>query len=71
MIGSLPPIHELARQAGIELPEYLGEIAEKPTALDIETAPDDTTAELNEGANNLAAGNANSDESGDEGQRPS
>ena len=28
MIGALPPVHELARQAGIELPEYLGEIAD-------------------------------------------
>lgn len=28
MIGPLPPVHELARQARIELPEYLGEIAD-------------------------------------------
>jgi len=28
MIGSLPPIHELARQAGIELPDILGRISE-------------------------------------------
>jgi flotillin len=26
MIGSLPPIHELAKQAGIELPEFLGKL---------------------------------------------
>jgi flotillin len=26
MIGSLPPIHELAKQAGIELPEFLGKV---------------------------------------------
>jgi flotillin len=28
LIGSLPPIHELAKQAGIELPEFLGKIEE-------------------------------------------
>ena len=33
MIGALPPIHELARQAGIELPEFLGELR------DIDPAP--------------------------------
>lgn len=27
-IGSLPPIHDLAKQAGIELPEYMGKVAE-------------------------------------------
>jgi flotillin len=26
LIGSLPPIHELAKQAGIELPEFFGKI---------------------------------------------
>ncbi len=26
MIGALPPIHELAKQAGIDLPEYMGEL---------------------------------------------
>jgi flotillin len=29
LLGSLPPMHELARQAGIELPQYLGRIDEK------------------------------------------
>ena len=28
LIGSLPPIHELARQAGIELPAVLGQVSE-------------------------------------------
>ncbi|MEQ8663132.1 MAG: SPFH domain-containing protein [Gammaproteobacteria bacterium] len=28
LIGALPPVHELARQAGIELPEVLGEVAD-------------------------------------------
>ena len=27
MIGALPPVHELARQAGIELPDILGKVA--------------------------------------------
>jgi flotillin len=32
LIGSLPPVHDLARQAGIELPGVLGKISEtKPT----------------------------------------
>lgn len=30
LIGSLPPIHELAQQAGIELPGVLGRVIEKP-----------------------------------------
>jgi flotillin len=29
LLGSLPPMHDLARQAGIELPEYLGRIGGK------------------------------------------
>ncbi len=28
LIGALPPVHELARQAGIELPEVLGEVGD-------------------------------------------
>ncbi|MAX25152.1 MAG: flotillin [Phycisphaeraceae bacterium] len=28
LIGSLPPIHELAQQAGIELPEYMGKVSQ-------------------------------------------
>lgn len=28
LIGSLPPVHELAQQAGVELPGYLGRVAE-------------------------------------------
>ena len=26
MIGALPPVHDLAKQAGVDLPEFLGEI---------------------------------------------
>ena len=29
MIGALPPVHELAQQAGIDLPEVLGTIGKK------------------------------------------
>lgn len=29
LIGSLPPIHELAQQAGVELPGYLGKLAKE------------------------------------------
>ncbi len=32
LIGSLPPIHELARQAGVELPDYLGTTKDGPEA---------------------------------------
>ena len=28
LIGSLPPIHDLARQAGIDLPQVLGEVSD-------------------------------------------
>ena len=38
LIGSLPPIHELAEQAGINLPEVLGHVAEtKSEETDIKT----------------------------------
>ena len=30
LIGSLPQVHELAEQAGIELPEFLGKVGAKP-----------------------------------------
>jgi flotillin len=39
MIGSLPPIHELAKQAGIELPEFLGKLEDADD--DEETASSD------------------------------
>lgn len=31
LMGALPPMHELARQIGLELPDYLGKTAGKPT----------------------------------------
>ena len=36
LIGSLPPVHELAQQAGVELPGYLGKVAEAETPAPIE-----------------------------------
>jgi flotillin len=30
LVHSLPPIHDVAKMAGVELPEYLGTIAEEP-----------------------------------------
>ncbi len=38
LIQALPPIHELSEMAGVELPEYLGHVIEKP-----DTPPDDDT----------------------------
>jgi len=32
MVGSLPPLHEITKNAGIELPEYLGKLAAKENA---------------------------------------
>lgn len=32
MIGSLPPLHEVAKNVGVELPGYLGKPSEKPSA---------------------------------------
>ena len=29
LIKSLPPLHEVARMAGVELPEYLGEVSKE------------------------------------------
>jgi flotillin len=32
LIKSLPPLHDVAAMAGIELPKYLGEIAQEQSA---------------------------------------
>jgi flotillin len=32
MVGSIPPLHEIARNAGVELPEYLGRASENEPA---------------------------------------
>jgi flotillin len=29
LIKSLPPLHDVAKMAGVDLPEYLGELTEK------------------------------------------
>lgn len=34
LIGSLPPVHELARQSGIELPGYLGKVSRREAGND-------------------------------------
>jgi len=49
LIGSLPPIHELADQAGIDLPEVLGKVQAEPretvsAPADREPTPDSPTA---------------------------
>ena len=43
LIGALPPIHELAQQAGIDLPEVLGRVRQ-----DVQTA--DKAAEAGGGS---------------------
>jgi len=39
LIGALPPVHELAEQAGIELPEVLGKVGAKPNPKTDSEAP--------------------------------
>ncbi|MFH2045683.1 MAG: SPFH domain-containing protein [Pseudomonadota bacterium] len=39
LIKSLPPLHEVAGMAGIELPKYLGEIAQDKVASTVSVAP--------------------------------
>jgi flotillin len=43
LLGALPPMHELARQAGIELPQYLGKIDERSTQEGTATKPAPTS----------------------------
>jgi flotillin len=35
LVGSLPAVHELAAQAGVELPEILGKVKEEPVATEL------------------------------------
>lgn len=49
LIGSLPPIHTLAKQAGVELPEFLGEV--KPEFLSKIAAEEVKIQSSNEGNN--------------------
>ena len=46
MVGSLPPLHEITKNAGIELPEYLGKLAEKKQAKAPPVAEDAPVAEV-------------------------
>jgi flotillin len=32
LAGSVPPLHELAKNVGVELPEYLGKLNERETS---------------------------------------
>ena len=32
LVGSLPPLHQITKNVGIELPEFLGKLSEDPTA---------------------------------------
>jgi flotillin len=45
LIGSLPPIHELARQAGIDLPEVLGKVSKSEQAPPAAAKPAPKTAQ--------------------------
>jgi flotillin len=45
MAGAIPPLHEIARNAGIRLPEYLG----KPAEDVVVAAPPAETAKPEEG----------------------
>jgi flotillin len=42
LIGSLPPMHELAEQAGIELPSYLGKVGKGQGSRVVERKPPET-----------------------------
>ena len=40
MIKSLPPLHDVANMAGLDLPEYLGKVAGKTEPEKTEAAPE-------------------------------
>lgn len=40
LIGSLPPLHELTKNVGVELPEYLGKLKEKPLSTEETSQPE-------------------------------
>jgi len=42
-VGVLPPMHELAKMAGLDLPEFLGKIASAQTADSAEGEPPEET----------------------------
>ena len=43
LINSLPPVHDLAKQAGVELPEYLGQLKPQHKPLTHVEPPTDVT----------------------------
>jgi len=45
LIGSLPPIHELAKQSGVELPDYLGAVSQQNVEKSGKAAKPSLTAE--------------------------
>jgi flotillin len=46
MVGSLPPLHEITKNAGIELPEFLGKLSgAKDAEENVEVVDDDTTVQ--------------------------
>ena len=50
MVGSLPPLHELAKQAGVDLPEVLGRVADSTEPVeDAETVEADPAPESDAG----------------------
>ena len=40
MIKSLPPLHDVANMAGLDLPEYLGKVGEKAEPEKTEAEPE-------------------------------
>jgi flotillin len=44
LVGAMPPLHEIARNAGVELPEFLGKATEQPKRRKAIIPPDADTA---------------------------
>lgn len=44
--GMLPPVHELAKQAGVELPGYMGKVSEKKKGISSEVEAADESSKL-------------------------
>ena len=54
MIGALPPVHELARQTGIDLPNILGTVSEIERDPSPES-PDQPAPTIDDGDDNAGA----------------
>jgi flotillin len=48
MVGSLPPLHEITKNAGIELPEFLGKLTETKAAAVIDEVSGDEVSDKSE-----------------------